>query len=214
MSTDHVPAWKKLGLKVKENKPEDILSETSSLKAKRKQTENASDQKDGTKKPPKRVKVPKSERKSPPESDQLAYLKQYHSDKSNWKFSKQKQNWIIKNCFLIPESYEEALVAYIEGLQGGSRSRVEEEAMKIIERWNEFMNESDSENENEENKEDKHLPNTESQESDKTAKPDSKDSKDPKQEKPKETPPEEPQVKRAQKIVKILTGNLVTVDGI
>ncbi|QFZ31102.1 hypothetical protein EJF16_10696 [Clavispora lusitaniae] len=144
-SMSKVPAWKRLGLQVKDEVSEDPLATTThlehdnvtnkiakSLNRKRRLEE----QKDGAKKPPKRVKVPKSERKPPPEKDQLAYLRQYAEDKDNWKFSKQKQNWLLKNIESIPQNYEASLILYVEGIQGGARTRLVEQLKQVVEKWN------------------------------------------------------------------------------
>ncbi|KAF2006033.1 hypothetical protein P154DRAFT_423256 [Amniculicola lignicola CBS 123094] len=51
----------------------------------------------------------------------LAYLSQYHGDRSHWKFNKAKQNDILDNAlnvFRIPEEYSEALSEYVKGLKG------------------------------------------------------------------------------------------------
>ncbi|CAK7896175.1 hypothetical protein CAAN1_03S02322 [[Candida] anglica] len=153
--SDNVPAWKKIGLKIKEPSNEDNLTvthlESSTIttkqakklnKQKRKAEESASN--DGEKKPPKRVKLPKGSRAPPPEKDQLAYLRQYHTDKDNWKFSKQKQNWILKNIRGIPQDYEVALSAYLEGLQGNSRQRIVEELQKVVKQWNQLADEAEA----------------------------------------------------------------------
>lgn len=150
----HVPAWKKLGLKVKEDLQEDPLALTAHLdnahvtnkqakklnKQKRKLEETPS----GDKKPPKRVKVPKTERPPPPEKDQLAYLRQYSEDKANWKFSKQKQNWILKNLQEIPTKYESALEDYLEGLQGSSRTRLVDDLKQVVEKYNQAFEKAEA----------------------------------------------------------------------
>ncbi|KAI3402847.2 hypothetical protein KGF56_004308 [Candida oxycetoniae] len=142
-----IPAWKRAGLSVRNKDTEgDLLVtkriETADLTSKqikresnkRKLQDDAKNKKD--KKPPKRIKLPKSERKPPPVKDQLIYLKQFESDRSNWKFSKSKQNWVLKNIQNIPKDYESALVLYLESIQGGSRDRLVEELRGNIERWN------------------------------------------------------------------------------
>ena len=138
------PAWKKLGLKVSDSGDSGVsVAHIDSaqltnrdVKAINKQKRKLEHGNNGTKKPPKRVKVPKSERKPPPEKDQLFYLRQYTTDRDNWKFSKQKQNWILKNIETIPEKYHHDLIAYLEGIQGGSRLRLLEEMQAVVERWN------------------------------------------------------------------------------
>lgn len=147
--SEHIPAWKKIGLKVKQELEEDPLALTTHLenanlsvkdikkinKQKRKlQESNNLD----SKKEPKRVKKPKSERAPPPEKDQLTYLKQYENDREHWKFSKQKQNWILKNVREIPKHYESALKAYLDGLQGGCRTRIVDDLKAVVKRWNEL----------------------------------------------------------------------------
>jgi hypothetical protein len=147
--TEHIPAWKRIGLQVKKELDNDPLALTTHIstdnittkqikkieKQKRKLTEHKDN---STKKPPKRVKLPKADRPPPPEPDQLVYLKQFSNDRENWKFSKQKQNWIIKNIRTIPASYDSALNLYLDGLQGSSRLRLIETLKSICSRWNEL----------------------------------------------------------------------------
>lgn len=150
-----VPAWKRIGLQVKQELEEDPLAITAHLesdrvtnkelkkinKQKRKLEELKSSGK--TKKPPKRVKLPKAERAPPPEKDQLAYLRQYQDDRDNWKFSKQKQNWLLKNIAIIPQDYESALIVYLEGLQGASRTRLLEELKLVVTKWNKVIEDAE-----------------------------------------------------------------------
>ncbi|CDK26438.1 unnamed protein product [Kuraishia capsulata CBS 1993] len=146
---EHIPAWKRLGLKVENSVTEDPLAiaahietadvtqkKTKELKRKRQAMKSASID-ISEKKPPKRVKLPKSERAPPPEKDQLVYLKQYSQDKKNWKFSKQKQNWILKNIRHIPDSYIVYLEEYVSGMVGGSRDRLIESLTQVVKNWNE-----------------------------------------------------------------------------
>ncbi|CCE82909.1 Piso0_002670 [Millerozyma farinosa CBS 7064] len=145
---DSIPAWKKLGLQVNSESSDNVLHTTTHLdgdkltkkdlkKIKEVNEKNASAKSE--KKPPKRVKKPKSERGAPPEKDQLNYLRQYTEDRANWKFSKQKQNWIVKNLENIEDKYEGDLLAYLEGMQGGSRDRVIESCQNTISRWNDLV---------------------------------------------------------------------------
>ena len=147
--TEHIPAWKRIGLQVKQELDNDPLAltthisteniTTKQIKKIEKQKRKLTEQKDNsTKKPPKRVKLPKAERPPPPEPDQLVYLKQFANDRENWKFSKQKQNWIIKNIRTIPASYDSALNLYLDGLQGSSRLRLIETFKAVCSRWNEL----------------------------------------------------------------------------
>ncbi|KAI5952809.1 hypothetical protein KGF54_003676 [Candida jiufengensis] len=144
-----IPAWKRAGLSVNktDNNNEDDLLETKRIDStnlsnkeikkvsnKRKLQDDLSHTKN--KKPPKRIKLPKSERKPPPIKDQLVYLKTYQDDNSNWKFNKSKQNWILKNIKNIPQDFESALILYLGSLQGGSRDRLVEELKEDIQKWN------------------------------------------------------------------------------
>lgn len=152
--SQNIPAWKKIGLKIKEDVQDDPIPLTSHIedvnltnkqaKKLNKQKRKLEESKNEDKRAPKRVKLPKSERAPPPEKDQLAYLRQYENDKLNWKFSKQKQNWILKNIKNIPKDYESALQAYLEGLQGGSRKRVVDDLMEVIKKWNKAAEEAEA----------------------------------------------------------------------
>lgn len=142
-----VPAWKKLGLAVKKDVENDVLKTTEHLgdevltnkaakKLARKRSESTGSQTNKQKKPPKRQKVPKAERKAPPEKDQLSYLKQFSEDRDNWKFSKQKQNWLLKNIEHIPSNYDVALRNYVDSIQGGARTRLQEQLTAVVNEWN------------------------------------------------------------------------------
>lgn len=174
-----VPAWKRLGLKVKALVSNDPLAITperldpdakaekkskKSKKSKKEKTSNAEKEADintkevvnekkrkleesvdndiehKAKKPPKKAKVPKSERKvSNVVKDQLVYMRQFSNDRTNWKFSKQKQNWILKNIREIPEEYENDLIVYLQSVQGGSRDRIVNEMKEVVEEWNKIV---------------------------------------------------------------------------
>lgn len=140
MSEGHEPAWKRAGL-VKQEKGK--VESYNPLESGLKRTADPSKAL-GPKKPPKRPKLPKSQRPPPPERDQLAYLRAFHESRETWKFSKQKQNWILRNIFEIDAKYDEALMAYLAGLQGGSRDRVCDLARQKAQRWNEFMSAKDA----------------------------------------------------------------------
>ncbi|KAK9385575.1 hypothetical protein V1515DRAFT_237584 [Lipomyces mesembrius] len=77
-----------------------------------------------------------------------AYLKLYATERSAWKFSKQKQNWLLRHCYdthRIPAEWEDELIAYIVGLpEGAARERVIEEAKKILSPKDEGYQQDDS----------------------------------------------------------------------
>lgn len=235
MSEQAIPAWKRAGLKqnkqaVKKDKASyDPLKE--GLKRAHESGETAKPAK-----PAKKPKLPKSER--PPkthELDQLAYLRQYAEDRENWKFSKQKQNWILKHMFtdINDDKYSKPLIDYIGGLQGSSRNWVIDDAKELIKSWNDFMKEDIKNKEEEADSEAKQAdeesskqPTTQEESSEKDTKEkepetDGKDENQPPKKKAKNSPapkepvrkiPTEKMAKRAQEIVKVLTGEHIVLE--
>ncbi|VVT52064.1 uncharacterized protein SAPINGB_P003305 [Magnusiomyces paraingens] len=217
MEAPTVPAWKRLGLRVKETIENDPLSidshytaskpkDTSLSKRKTDELNTSSEAPDELqKKPPKRPKIPKSERKPPPESDQLVYLKSYSLNKKEWKFSKSKQNWILRHIYnqtVIPETYSEYLINYLVGIQGGVTKRIVEDAKRIIEEWNNFMTEEDKVEKNEIQSD---LEKNDSKEIEDTKK------KETKSESLNYAPPTEASARIAQKIILKLDGNHISL---
>ncbi|ODV60538.1 RNA-binding ribosome assembly factor RBP95 ASCRUDRAFT_35890 [Ascoidea rubescens DSM 1968] len=186
----HIPAWKRSGLKIRSQLAEDPLSlptSTFTTKAfslndtnsnnsigaidldcknnskKRKINSINDDSPMGTpRKIPKKPKKPKNERDTPPVKDQLIYLRSFTNDKENWKFSKSKQNWIIKNILnenQIPmTNFDPFLFNYIKDLQGGSKIRILNEFKSKIDTWNKIIDnvdnqlDNDNDNDNDNNK--------------------------------------------------------------
>ncbi|KAF2654703.1 hypothetical protein K491DRAFT_600295 [Lophiostoma macrostomum CBS 122681] len=76
--------------------------------------------------PPNQSKKPKGKNREL----YLDYLKQYHTDRANWKFSKIRQNDVLDNAldiFRIPEEYTDALIAYVRSLKSaGALERLKE----------------------------------------------------------------------------------------
>lgn len=66
----------------------------------------------------------------------IDYLEQFHTDKSNWKFNKAKQNDVLKHALdinLIPPQHTEALVSYLSGLQGvAAAKRLFDSAAEVL----------------------------------------------------------------------------------
>lgn len=221
-----VPAWKRLGLKVKENISKDPLTgQVQATKAntkannKRQSPSTTTTDEQTQKKPPKRVKLPKADRKPPPEADQLVYLKQYHTDRANWKFSKQKQNWILRSVFGtpgsvggVPDEYKAALMSYLEGLQGGARERIVEEAQGVVTQWNEFMTAPVEKPKDEEKEEEKEPEAEEATEPESTETQGKKEKAKPKVPEKIVVPPSEPVARLAKAIIKSLTGTVVTLE--
>ncbi|RMY34054.1 hypothetical protein D0866_05515 [Hortaea werneckii] len=69
-------------------------------------------------------------------AEYVEYILQFYNDNANWKFNKNKQTELLKHLFnpwWIPAQYDEALVAYIEGLQGArAQQRVIEDAEAVL----------------------------------------------------------------------------------
>ncbi|KAI7229642.1 hypothetical protein KC330_g7346 [Hortaea werneckii] len=69
-------------------------------------------------------------------AEYVEYILQFYNDKANWKFNKNKQTELLKHLFnpwRIPAQYDDALVAYIEGLQGArAQQRVIEGAEAVL----------------------------------------------------------------------------------
>lgn len=214
-----IPAWKRLGLKVKaaEDNPIAIAHIESGIitnkqaKTLNKQKRKAAKEEGYT---PKRAKVPKSERGPPPEKDQLAYLRQYHIDRDAWKFSKQKQNWILRHIRDIPRDYEDALAAYLEGIQGGSRDRVVEDLHKVVAKWNDLLAVAESKvmAELEKRRRAKEMPSAEAaQEPEETPEKETLEKETLEKE---ETSVDEAYARRCQSLIRALTDELVTLRGL
>ncbi|KAK4552546.1 hypothetical protein LTR86_010190 [Recurvomyces mirabilis] len=66
----------------------------------------------------------------------VRYLEQYHTNRDHWKFNKNKQKDVLKNIFnvrRIPAKHNEALFAYIVGLQGAAaQQRVLDQAEEVL----------------------------------------------------------------------------------
>ncbi|KAG9539411.1 hypothetical protein KCU71_g20146, partial [Aureobasidium melanogenum] len=78
-----------------------------------------------------KVRTPK-DNTNKPVPDYVRYLEQYHNDRPSWKFNKSKQNDLLKNIwniYRVPPSCNEALVEYLDGLQGAAaRQRLRQAA--------------------------------------------------------------------------------------
>ena len=64
----------------------------------------------------------------------IEYLRQWHNDRSNWKFMKGRQIWLLKHIFdpkLIGKDDFKLFLAYTDGLQGHGRDILLEKARKL-----------------------------------------------------------------------------------
>lgn len=241
MSEQAIPAWKRAGLKQDKQAVKKDKASYDPLKEGLKRAHESGETSKPAK-PAKKPKLPKSERPAKThELDQLAYLRQYAEDRDNWKFSKQKQNWILKHMFtdINDDKYSKPLVDYISGLQGSSRNWVIDDAKEVIKSWNDFMKEdvkSKEEADSNEQQDNEELPKkqNEQEESDEkenkektatsnNAGPDSNGGEEgqPPKKKAKNSPapkepvkkvPTEKMAKRAQEIVKVLTDEHVALE--
>jgi len=81
---------------------------------------------------------------------QIAYLLNYYQARSSWKFSKTKQNWIIRNIWNLAEFGAEvlqsALWAYVNGLVAqGPKGRLLAEAKEVAKARREELGAADAE---------------------------------------------------------------------
>ncbi|VEU22086.1 DEKNAAC103069 [Brettanomyces naardenensis] len=163
MTEQRIPAWKRLGLKVKkvdhdllaignhligteeevkDEVKDEAKGEVNNEHKKGLKRSHEEGETNKAKKPPKRKKLPKSERPPPPEKDQLVYLRQFVEENDRWKFSKQKQNWILRNIKDIPEEYIEYMRKYVGTMKGGSRDRLVRDMKGVVEEWNGIVKEA------------------------------------------------------------------------
>ena len=64
-----------------------------------------------------------------------------------WKFSKQKQNWLLKHFFNveeIPLAYNDLLVSYFQDLKGGSRADLLKKCLSQVHSWNSYVEEEEN----------------------------------------------------------------------
>ncbi|RAO64480.1 uncharacterized protein BHQ10_000492 [Talaromyces amestolkiae] len=66
----------------------------------------------------------------------IAYLWQYHHDRTSWKFQKIREAQLLKHVFSlehVPSEYNPALLAYLKGLKSeGARTRLRKSAQDVI----------------------------------------------------------------------------------
>lgn len=229
------PAWKRLGLKVKavvgkdplaivtqREEGEDKTERKEKKQGKRKAEDGARARPAKAAKAAKRVKLPRQERlqkqrQSAGEKDQLQYLRQFDEDREHWKFSKQKQNWLIKNIRQVPESYEASLLRYLESVQGGSRERIVEQMKAVVDTWNTMVDDAEEQmkrdlEETEEKDSDEHATNTKKTKT-KTKKTKQEKPKK-KAEQEKETPPDYDYAVRAREVHCVLSGEKLFLKSI
>ncbi|CAR30853.1 ZYRO0E03938p [Zygosaccharomyces rouxii] len=125
-----------------------------------------------------------------------------------WKFSKQKQNWLIKHFFNaeeIPVEYDELLLSYFKELKSPAiKDRVTAVCKANVSQWNEYIDQQDEkmrrivegEEEQEVTKED------DAKEHD-TKEDDMKEKEEKKKEEDELTPPDKRVVKRSQELLKL-----------
>ncbi|CEP62228.1 RNA-binding ribosome assembly factor RBP95 LALA0_S05e00738g [Lachancea lanzarotensis] len=135
-----------------------------------------------------------------------------------WKFSKQKQNWLLKHVLddtQIPECYDELLYVYFKDLKGGSKAGLEKSCQDCVDRHEKAQLEAQSQDSEEEKrgkdvelgeKGDEKAPADGDESSTKPEETETKDQKADSASKPRndEIPPSEHQVKRAQKLLEYL----------
>lgn len=63
-----------------------------------------------------------------------------------WKFSKQKQNWLLKNILNfddVPIQYDDLLIAYFQDIQGRARTELLDKCRSVLEEWNNYATEQE-----------------------------------------------------------------------
>ncbi|KAI6815714.1 hypothetical protein KC365_g14353 [Hortaea werneckii] len=112
--------------------PENKLSKKEKKRLKQQQKSSAPSEGKNADDRATQVKKPKHQGTA----EYIEYLLQFYNDKANWKFNKNKQTELLKHLFnpwRIPAQYDDALVAYIEGLQGArAQQRVIEDAEAVL----------------------------------------------------------------------------------
>ncbi|KAI7210730.1 hypothetical protein KC333_g8071 [Hortaea werneckii] len=112
--------------------PENKLSKKEKKRLKQQQKSSASSEGKNADDRATQVKKPKHQGTA----EYVEYILQFYNDKANWKFNKNKQTELLKHLFnpwRIPAQYDDALVAYIEGLQGArAQQRVIEDAEAVL----------------------------------------------------------------------------------
>ena len=64
-----------------------------------------------------------------------------------WKFSKQKQNWLIKHFFNldeIPSVYNDLLLLYFKDLQGRSKDELISKCQEKLKQWNDYVEDQET----------------------------------------------------------------------
>ncbi|KAI8384009.1 hypothetical protein BD560DRAFT_384608 [Blakeslea trispora] len=94
---------------------------------------------DKSEKPVKRVKKakkPKAQieesKKDAKQEEALAYVRLFVTDRSNWKFKKMLQIWLLSNLYQLPEEDFDNVLIYLKDLQGSAREKTKKEAQDKI----------------------------------------------------------------------------------
>ena len=101
--------------------------------------------------------ISKKKKKKKKVHEGLKYLDKYENDRTNWKFQKKNQIYVLNNILnkkLIPKNYFKIALKYIVNLEGNARKNLIELCEQAIkaQRKKEEENLSDQENEDEKEK--------------------------------------------------------------
>ncbi|KAL2410678.1 hypothetical protein ABEF95_002941 [Exophiala dermatitidis] len=130
---DGEPKAKKLKKRVSFSVDTKVTSDTSATSSPAQKPEHGTTSEALPAEPKKVKSKTKTKSKQKPLSAQkpnaaLDYLNQYYKSRSDWKFNKNREVWILKHALSendIPREYDFALAKYIHGLQGsGARERL------------------------------------------------------------------------------------------
>ncbi|SJM87238.1 uncharacterized protein ZBIST_3427 [Zygosaccharomyces bailii] len=128
-----------------------------------------------------------------------------------WKFSKQKQNWLIKHFFNIeqlPVEYDDLLLSYFKELKSPSiKDRVAAACMQNVKQWNEYIEKQEEKMksivEEEPDEHEKHQQEKDGKQEDKTENLEQKQQEKKADEESELIPPDKRVVSRSQQLLKL-----------
>lgn len=128
-----------------------------------------------------------------------------------WKFSKQKQNWLIKHFFNVeqlPAEYDELLLSYFKELKSPAiKDRVAAACVQNVKQWNEYIEKQEKKMksivEEEPDEHEKHEQEKDGKQEENTEYLEQKQQEKKKDEEPELIPPDKRVVNRSQQLLKL-----------
>ncbi|KAI8084049.1 uncharacterized protein B0P05DRAFT_578511 [Gilbertella persicaria] len=90
---------------------------------KKRSADKIEEEKETPKPAPKKAKKPKKSK-----IEVLAYVRLFAQDRENWKFKKMLQIWLLSNLYKLPEDEFDHVLEYLKNLQGSAREKTKKEA--------------------------------------------------------------------------------------